>query len=70
MARTVIDPAPRQSFTPEQRLLILDTWQRSGLPATDFAPLVGISNHTLYAWRKRFNELGPAVPGRTATWRV
>ncbi|MBZ0135695.1 MAG: IS481 family transposase [Planctomycetes bacterium] len=58
--RTVLEPAPKQSFTPEQRLLILDSWQRSGLPATDFAPLVGISNHTLYAWRKRFDELGPA----------
>src|SRR5262245_63512455 len=25
------------NFTPEQRLLILDTWRRSGLPAAEFA---------------------------------
>src|SRR5262245_50435425 len=42
------------SFTPEQRLLILDAWKRSGLPAGDFAPLVGLSRYTLYAWKKRF----------------
>lgn len=47
-------------MSPEQRLLILDTWQRSGLPAGDFAPLVGVSKHTLYAWKKRFDEQGPA----------
>jgi len=48
------------SMTPEQRLLILDTWQRSGLPAGDFAPLVGLSKHALYSWKKRFDESGPA----------
>ena len=47
------------SFTPEQRLLILDVWKRSGLYATEFAPLVGITNSTLYAWKKRFEEFGP-----------
>jgi transposase len=47
-------------LTAEQRLLLLDTWQRSGLPAGDFAPLVGISKHTLYAWKKRFDQQGPA----------
>jgi hypothetical protein len=31
-------------------LLVLDTWMKSGLPAGDFAPLVGVSKHTLYAW--------------------
>jgi transposase InsO family protein len=40
--------------------LILDSWQRSGLPAGDFAPLVGMSKHTLYAWKARFEEEGPA----------
>jgi transposase InsO family protein len=44
---------------PEQRLLILDTWLRSGLPAGDFAALVGVSKHTLYAWKKKFEEEGP-----------
>jgi transposase InsO family protein len=47
-------------LTPQQRLLVLDSWTRSGLPAGDFAPLVGISKHTLYAWKKRFQEQGPA----------
>ena len=46
--------------TPQQRLLLLDTWQRSGLPAGDFAALVGISKHTLYAWKQRFDAEGPA----------
>ncbi len=45
---------------PEQRVLLLDTWQRSGLPAGDFAALVGVSRHTLMAWKKRFEERGPA----------
>src|SRR6516164_5528352 len=52
--------AERAPFTPQQRLLILDSWSRSGLPAGDFAPLVGLSKHTLSAWKKRFDQLGPA----------
>jgi len=52
--------ARRRTYTAEQRLLILDTWSRSGLPAKDFAPLVGVSNHSLYAWRKKFERQGPA----------
>src|SRR5262245_60266913 len=35
--------------SPQRRLLLLDTWRRSGLPAGDFAVLVGMSKHTLYA---------------------
>ncbi len=50
----------RLTLSPQERLLLLDTWQRSGLPAGDFAPLVGISKHTLYAWKKQFAEHGPA----------
>jgi hypothetical protein len=42
------DAAQRVPFTPEQRLLILDTWKRSGMAAGDFASLVGLSRHTLY----------------------
>src|SRR5262245_59456999 len=53
-------PAGENTFTPEQRLLILDAWRRSGLPAGDFVPLVGLSRHTLYAWKKKFDEHGPA----------
>jgi transposase InsO family protein len=59
--RLVPKDAPKPTpLTPEQRLLILDTWQRSGLPAGDFAALVGVSKHTLYAWKQRFREQGPA----------
>jgi len=54
------EKSSRRTHTPEQRLLFLDTWQRSGLPAKDFAALVGISPHTLYKWKQRFEQLGPA----------
>ena len=47
-------------LTAEQRLLLLDTWLRSGLPAGDFASLVGMSKYTLYGWKKRFDADGPA----------
>jgi transposase InsO family protein len=47
-------------LTPQQRLLILDTWRRSGLPAGDFAVMVGMSKHTLYSWKKKFEKDGPA----------
>ena len=54
-------PAARSpQITPEQRLLLLDTWRRSGLPAKDFAALVGISKYTLCGWKKRFDDFGPA----------
>jgi transposase InsO family protein len=52
--------AGRAKVSAEQRLLLLDTWTRSGLPAGDFAGLVGVSRHTLYSWKKRFETLGPA----------
>ena len=48
------------AYNPQQRLMILDCWQRSGLPAKDFATLIGVSKHTLYAWKQRFTQLGPA----------
>jgi len=51
-------PTPR--LTPEQRLLVLDVWVRSKLPAKDFAPLVGISTAALYAWKRAFEKDGPA----------
>ena len=72
LAGRVREPRPRDrralrkptenetQFTPEQRLLVLDAWRRSGLPAGDFAPLVGLSRHTLYAWKKKFEDHGPA----------
>ena len=51
---------PKLQVSPEQRLLILDTWRRSGLPAADFSALVGIPKHTLYGWKRRFEQEGPA----------
>ena len=48
------------SYNPQQRLMILDCWQRSGLPAKQFATLVGVSKHTLFAWKQRFTREGPA----------
>jgi len=41
-------------------LLLLDTWQRSGLSAGDFADLIGLCKHTLFAWKRRFDLEGPA----------
>jgi transposase-like protein len=49
------------NFTGEQRLLLLDAWMRSKLPATEFAALVGVTTTTLYGWRKRFEAQGPAA---------
>src|SRR6202163_858421 len=59
--RRLVKPAePTAPLTAQQRLLLLDTWRRSGLPAGDFAALVGLSKHTLYAWKKKFDAEGPA----------
>src|SRR5947209_9234065 len=44
----------------EQRLLVLDAWARAEMTAGEFGKIAGISPHTLYAWRRRFEELGPA----------
>lgn len=52
--------SPALSLTAEQRLLLLDVWRRSGLPAGDFAALVGLSKHTLYDWKHKFETEGPA----------
>jgi transposase InsO family protein len=54
------EDAKRRVHTPQQRLMILDTWRRSGLPALDFASLVGIAKDTLYKWKQLFEEHGPA----------
>jgi transposase InsO family protein len=59
-SRRRIEDHRRPRFSPEQRLLILDSWLRSKLPAGDFAPLVGVSLHTLRAWKQQFEEQGPA----------
>ena len=51
--------AARTHLTATERILILDTWQRSKLPAKDFAALLGLSKHTLYLWKQRFEAEGP-----------
>jgi transposase InsO family protein len=53
-------PETETGFNPEQRLLVLDAWLRSGLPAGDFGALVGVSKRTLYDWKRRFEAAGPA----------
>jgi transposase InsO family protein len=50
----------RRTVTPQERLLLLDLWQRSGLTAREFGALVGISRHTLFVWKQRFDRHGPA----------
>ena len=52
--------APSRSLTPQERLLLLDLWQRSGLTARDFGALVGVSRHTLFDWKTKFDRSGPA----------
>ena len=55
--RLVKPPEVKQpALSPQQRLLLLDTWRRSGLPAVDFAAMVGLSKHTLYTWKKKFRQ--------------
>lgn len=51
-------PSPK-SFRGVQRLLLLDTWKRSGLSANDFASVVGMSKNTLVEWRRKFTLQGP-----------
>ena len=51
---------PQRSVTPQDRLLLLDMWQRSGLTARDFGALVGITRQSLFEWKKRFDRHGPA----------
>jgi transposase-like protein len=41
--------APRR--TPEERSRLLAEWKATGLSAAEFAPRVGVTAHTLYAWR-------------------
>jgi transposase InsO family protein len=59
LKKSADEPPPRQ-LTPKERLQILDMWERSALPACDFAPLVGVEPYTLRSWRRRFEEHGPA----------
>jgi transposase len=55
------EPTDRRTATPQERLLLLDLWQRSGLSAGDFGALVGVSKVTLFGWKERFKRGGPAA---------
>jgi transposase len=60
-ARTVpAAEARRPRMSANQRMLLLDTWRRSGLSGSDFASMVGVSVHTLYKWSQNFLAHGPA----------
>jgi transposase InsO family protein len=50
----------RRSLRPQERVLLLDMWQRSGLTARDFGALVGVSKETLFVWKRKFERSGPA----------
>jgi transposase InsO family protein len=56
--RDSAEPPPR-SLSPQDRVLLLDMWQRSGLTAREFGALVGVSKHTLFIWKKKFERSGP-----------
>jgi putative transposase len=51
---------PRAGRTATERLLILETWIRSKLPASAFTRFVSVSPHQLYTWKRRFDQDGPA----------
>ena len=51
---------PRGPMTAQQRIVLLDIWERSGSSAEEFGELVGVTGATLYQWRKRFRKDGPA----------
>lgn len=49
----------KKTLRPEDKLLILDIMDRSGLSVQDFSKLVDISPVTLYDWKTRVEEIGP-----------
>lgn len=53
-------PNPMGNPDARERIIILDTWQKSGLGAEEFARLINFSKHTLYTWKKKFEAEGPA----------
>lgn len=53
------DTGARPAHTGAERLILLDLKARSGLPTKEFAALVGVSPHTLYEWKRRFDLEGP-----------
>src|SRR5262249_34741265 len=55
----VTAPRSRRQIGPQQRVVLLDIWERSGASAEEFGALVGLTSTTLYQWRKRFLKDGP-----------
>ena len=54
------EDAKAHSFSPAERLNLLDVWMRSGLAASEFGALVGITRTSLYGWKRKFEAEGPA----------
>jgi transposase InsO family protein len=52
--------SPGSSMSPEDRLLVLETWARSKLTAKEFSRIVNLSPQRLGAWKRRFEKFGPA----------
>lgn len=48
------------SHSPTQRLMIVDMAQKSGLPLTEFAAIVGVPYDTLHVWKRRL-EVDPIL---------
>ena len=46
-------PLPRQQFSPQERSLLLEQFDRSKETAADFAARYGLGVSTLYHWRRR-----------------
>jgi len=46
-------PLPRQQFSPQERSLLLEQFDRSQVTAADFAARYGLGVSTLYNWRRR-----------------
>jgi len=69
-ARRLVSPqeaaASNRKLTPEQKLLILDTWQRSACPSPTSPPWSASNRVTLHGWKKRFEGTRPRRPGRPA----
>jgi len=54
------DAGPAPKISAQDKMMILFLWARSNLPATQFAPLVGKTDSTIRAWRRKFLDDGPA----------
>lgn len=49
----------RPVMSPSHRLLIIDLFQKSGLPLREYSQIVGVPYTTLSMWRSRFEKDGP-----------